>query len=95
LEPGLTAAILVTAAGSGLAASVADFAVDSDFFSSLPLNSREKKLPDPADADDLEGLVAKRLADAYEPGKTRWWKVLNRNYSQKIGRGELFERRYG
>ncbi len=44
---------------------------------------------------DLEGLVAKRLADAYEPGKTRWWKVLNRDYSQKIGRGELFERRYG
>jgi bifunctional non-homologous end joining protein LigD len=36
---------------------------------------------------DLEGIVAKRLADAYEPGKTRWWKVLNRDYSQKIGRG--------
>ena len=24
---------------------------------------------------DLEGLVAKRLADAYEPGRTKWWKI--------------------
>src|SRR6266516_2216634 len=44
---------------------------------------------------DLEGIVAKRMTDAYEPGKTRWWKVLNRSYSQKEGRAELFERRYG
>jgi bifunctional non-homologous end joining protein LigD len=44
---------------------------------------------------DLEGIVAKRLADAYGPGRTRWWKVLNRGYSQKAGRAELFERRYG
>src|SRR6266516_6190860 len=44
---------------------------------------------------DLEGIVAKRMTDAYEPGKTRWWKVLNRGYSQKEGRAELFERRYG
>jgi len=44
---------------------------------------------------DLEGIVAKRLTDAYEPGKSRWWKVLNRGYSQKEGRAELFERRYG
>jgi bifunctional non-homologous end joining protein LigD len=44
---------------------------------------------------DLEGLVAKRMTDAYEPGKTRWWKILNRSYSQKEGRAELFERRYG
>jgi ATP-dependent DNA ligase len=29
---------------------------------------------------DLEGIVAKRLADAYQP-KTRWQKVLNRDYS--------------
>src|SRR6266542_3844035 len=44
---------------------------------------------------DLEGIVAKRLADAYEPGRTRWWKILNPDYGQKAGRAELFERRYG
>jgi bifunctional non-homologous end joining protein LigD len=43
---------------------------------------------------DLEGIVAKRLADAYG-SRTRWWKILNRDYSQKEGRAELFERRYG
>jgi len=32
---------------------------------------------------DLEGLVAKRLDDAYGP-RTKW-------YSQKAGRAELFE----
>ena len=41
---------------------------------------------------DLEGIVAKRLNDAYAP-RTKWWKVLNQNYSQKAGRAELFERR--
>jgi hypothetical protein len=44
----LAAAILVTRDGSGFGAGAADFAVGSSFFSSLPLNSREKKLPDPA-----------------------------------------------
>ena|SRR2546428_3437539 len=44
---------------------------------------------------DLEGIVAKRMTDAYVPGKTTWWKVLNQGYSQKEGRAELFERRYG
>jgi ATP-dependent DNA ligase len=43
---------------------------------------------------DLEGIVAKRMTDAYRP-ETKWWKILNRNYSQKEGRAELFERRYG
>jgi ATP-dependent DNA ligase len=41
---------------------------------------------------DLEGIVAKRLADPYALGSTIWWKVLNRSYSQKEGRSELFER---
>jgi bifunctional non-homologous end joining protein LigD len=41
---------------------------------------------------DLEGIVAKRLGDPYAPGSTTWWKVLNRSYSQKEGRSELFER---
>jgi hypothetical protein len=41
---------------------------------------------------DLEGIVAKRLADPYAPGRTTWFKILNRGYSQKVGRSELFER---
>lgn len=41
---------------------------------------------------DLEGIVAKRLADSYSPGRTTWIKVLNRSYSQKEGQSELFER---
>jgi hypothetical protein len=41
-----------------------------------------------------KGIVAKRLADAYQP-KTRWHKVLNRGYSQRRGRAEWFrERRF-
>jgi bifunctional non-homologous end joining protein LigD len=43
---------------------------------------------------DLEGIIAKRLGDSYGP-RTKWWKILNRDYSQKVGRAELFERRYG
>jgi hypothetical protein len=43
-------------------------------------------------AQDLEGIVAKRLDDPYCPD-VRWWKILNRAYSQKEGRGGLFERR--
>ncbi len=41
---------------------------------------------------DLEGIVAKRLGDAYSPA-TRWWKIVNKNYSQKLRRAELFDRR--
>jgi ATP-dependent DNA ligase len=41
---------------------------------------------------DLEGIVAKGLEDAYGP-RTKWWKILNGDYSQKAGRAELFERR--
>ena len=41
---------------------------------------------------DLDGIVAKRLADPYAPGSTIWWKILNWSYSQKEGRSELFER---
>ncbi len=41
---------------------------------------------------DLEGIVAKRIADAYGP-QTKWWKIPNPNYSQKVGRAELFEDR--
>lgn len=42
---------------------------------------------------DLEGIVAKRLTDAYHPKLTRWHKVLNRAYSQRRGRAEWFRER--
>ena len=41
---------------------------------------------------DLEGIIAKRLSDPYDARRTKWWKILNPEYSQKEGRGELFER---
>jgi hypothetical protein len=41
---------------------------------------------------DLEGIVAKRLADPYAPGRTTWFKILNGSYSQKEGRSDLFAR---
>jgi bifunctional non-homologous end joining protein LigD len=41
---------------------------------------------------DLEGIVAKRKADAYAP-TTTWYKVKNRAYTQLEGRGELFHPR--
>jgi bifunctional non-homologous end joining protein LigD len=44
---------------------------------------------------DLEGIVAKRLDDPYAPERTKWWKILNRAYSQMEGRAGLFERRAG
>jgi hypothetical protein len=44
---------------------------------------------------DFEGIVAKRLADAYQRKQARWHKILNRTYSQRRGRAEWFrERRY-
>jgi ATP-dependent DNA ligase len=44
---------------------------------------------------DLEGIVAKRLADAYRPKLARWHKVLNRGCSQRRGRAEWFRKRRG
>ena len=43
---------------------------------------------------DLEGIVAKRMNDPYAKG-TRWFKIRNRDYSQAVGRSELFERGNG
>jgi bifunctional non-homologous end joining protein LigD len=40
---------------------------------------------------DLEGIIAKRLDDPYDADRTKWWKILNRDYSPKEGRRELFE----
>jgi ATP-dependent DNA ligase len=39
---------------------------------------------------DLEGVVAKRIVEPYGSA-TPWYKVLNLEYSQKEGRGELFD----
>ena len=41
---------------------------------------------------DLEGIVAKGKGDPYLPDHATWYKVRNRNYSQWIGRKELFGR---
>jgi ATP-dependent DNA ligase len=43
-------------------------------------------------AQRLEGIVAKRRADAYRP-ETNWYKVKNSACTQAEGRGDLFERR--
>lgn len=44
-----------------------------------------------AQALDLEGIVAKRKSDAYQP-TTCWYKIKNRSYSQAEGRFDLFAR---
>jgi hypothetical protein len=44
---------------------------------------------------DLEGIVAKRLADAYQPKLARWHKIINRTCSQRRGRAEWFRERRG
>jgi bifunctional non-homologous end joining protein LigD len=43
---------------------------------------------------DLEGMVATLKSGAYvsERESSTWFKVLNRKYSQKVGREKLFER---
>jgi ATP-dependent DNA ligase len=46
-------------------------------------------------AADLEGIVAKHLADTYHPKLARWHKILNRAYSQRSGRAEWFRERQG
>src|SRR5262249_10218452 len=42
-------------------------------------------------AHDFEGIVAKRLKDAYGP-RARWVKIKNTGYSQNEGRREVFDR---
>jgi len=41
---------------------------------------------------DLEGIVAKRKSDPYLPEHATWLKIRNEDYSQWVGREELFER---
>jgi bifunctional non-homologous end joining protein LigD len=40
-------------------------------------------------ANDLEGIVAKRLVDPYDT-RVRWLKIKNRAYTQNEGRSDLF-----
>ena len=55
----------------------------------LSVTGRGCELFDLMCANDLEGIVAKRLADPYDP-KVQWFKIKNADYSQKEGRGDLF-----
>ena len=45
--------------------------------------------------NDLEGIVAKRKSDPYLLEHARWLKIRNQEYSQWVGRDELFERERG
>jgi hypothetical protein len=56
------------------------------------IEEREEHLFRLACKRDLEGIVAKRKFDPYLLGNAKWYKIRNRNYSQWIGREELFER---
>jgi hypothetical protein len=42
---------------------------------------------------DLEGIVAKAAQGLYQPEKTTWVKIKNRNYSQAAGRRDFFDLR--
>jgi bifunctional non-homologous end joining protein LigD len=57
----------------------------------LSVTGRGHKLFELMCANDLEGIVAKRLKDPYGP-RTRWLKTKNPSYSQNEGRRELFDR---
>ena len=55
----------------------------------LSVTGRGRDLFELICSNDLEGIVAKRLRDPYEP-RVRWLKIKNPDYSQKEGRGDLF-----
>jgi len=38
---------------------------------------------------DLEGVVAKKISDPYDPAIARWFKILNSSYSQRGNREYL------
>jgi ATP-dependent DNA ligase len=38
----------------------------------------------------MEGIVAKQASAAYTPEATTWVKIKNREYSQAVGRADLF-----
>ena len=55
----------------------------------LSVEGRGRELFELMCANDLEGIVAKRLADPYD-SRIRWLKIKNPDYSQTEGRAELF-----
>ena len=55
----------------------------------LSVAGRGRELFELMRTNDLEGIVAKRLADPYDT-RVRWLKIKNPDYSQKEGRGDLF-----
>jgi bifunctional non-homologous end joining protein LigD len=55
----------------------------------LSVAGRGRELFDLVCTHDLEGIVGKRLGDPYEP-RVRWLKIKNPAYTQKEGRGDLF-----
>ena len=55
----------------------------------LSVVGRGRELFELTCAHDLEGIVAKRLKDPYDP-RVRWLKIKNPAYSQKEGRAGLF-----
>jgi hypothetical protein len=55
-------------------------------FERFPSPAAAASLFDLMCANDLEGIVAKRLADRYDT-RARWLKIKNPDYSQKEGRG--------
>ena len=57
----------------------------------LSVEGRGRDLLGAAQQLDLEGIVAKRKADPYDPGTTTWYKIKNRAYTQAEGRWELFQ----
>ena len=57
----------------------------------LSVAGRGRELFELMCTNDLEGIVAKRLADPYDT-RVRWLKIKNPEYSQKEGRAELFNR---
>jgi bifunctional non-homologous end joining protein LigD len=57
----------------------------------LPVVGSGRELFELMRAHDLEGIVAKRLDDPYDP-RVRWLKIKNPCYSQKEGRGDLLNR---
>ena len=55
------------------------------------IEERGRDLFDAAERLDLEGIVAKRLADPYRRD-TVWYKIKSRTYRQSEGRWELFQK---
>ena len=55
----------------------------------LSVQGRGRELFDLMCGNDLERIVAKRLADPYD-ASVKWHKVKNRDYTQQEGRGDLF-----